>query len=864
MAWKNMPIREKLMAVILLTSAVVLFLTCVSFITYEFITLHKNMLSNYVTRSQIIAANSTASLAFQNPADATEVLASLKSDERLTQACIYDNKGKVFAKYPATQPTADFPAEVGTSGYREGHLEIFSPVVQEGRPLGTVYLQANLSALTDRYRAFLWLSLGIILGSLLVALLLSRMLQKQISMPILALAETAKAISEHRDYSVRAQKFSGDELGLLTDAFNQMLSEISAREQDLKASEANYREIFDKANDGIIVLDPDSASPIVDINDKTVQMTGYGPEEFKNMPIEKLVSGEPGSTLEDFIQWSQMAMTEGSQIFEWRFRHKDGHVFWVEVSLQKTLLAGKTRLIAFLRDISDRKRLEEISRLGESQAIENIRDYAIFLLDREGKVLTWNSGAEAIKGYSRAEILGKSNSIFYTAEDKAKGHPAEVLRAAAENGRYEEEGIRVRKDGSRFEADVIVTALRNEKGELRGYIKVTRNITEQKKAQDEIKQANGFLNTVLENLPNMVFVKDSKDLKFVMFNKAGEELLGISREELIGKNDHDLFPKEEADFFASKDRKTMQDGKLVDIPEEPIQTRHQGVRTLHTKKIPVLDAAGAPRFLMGISEDITEQKKQENLRVYARALEASNKDLQDFIFVASHDLQEPLRKIHAFGNFLDQEEKKSLSETGKDYLKRIRDASQRMSTLLSDLLDLTRITTRAKPFSRVDLNIIVQEVISDLEIRLEETGGKVETQELPVLDADPAQMRQLFQNLISNALKFHKPGEKPLIRISSEIDKAEEVCRLQVSDNGIGFDAKYAEKIFNIFQRLHGQGQYPGTGIGLAICRKVTERHGGKIQAQSQEGMGATFTITLPLRQAGVDSQPIEIEKVLD
>jgi signal transduction histidine kinase len=205
-----------------------------------------------------------------------------------------------------------------------------------------------------------------------------------------------------------------------------------------------------------------------------------------------------------------------------------------------------------------------------------------------------------------------------------------------------------------------------------------------------------------------------------------------------------------------------------------------------------------------------------------------------------------------------------LSETGKDYLKRIRDASQRMSTLLSDLLDLTRITTRAKPFSRVDLNIIVQEVISDLEIRLEETGGKVETQELPVLDADPAQMRQLFQNLISNALKFHKPGETPLIRISSEIDKAEEVCRLQVSDNGIGFDAKYAEKIFNIFQRLHGQGQYPGTGIGLAICRKVTERHGGKIQAQSQEGMGATFTITLPLRQAGVDSQPIEIEKVLD
>ena len=233
------------------------------------------------------------------------------------------------------------------------------------------------------------------------------------------------------------------------------------------------------------------------------------------------------------------------------------------------------------------------------------------------------------------------------------------------------------------------------------------------------------MNTVLENLPNMVFVKDTKDLKFVMFNKAGEALLGIPRTDLIGKNDYDFFPKTEADFFTSKDQKTIKEGKLVDIPEETIQTRH-GPRILHTKKIPVQDASGTPRFLLGISEDITEQKKQENLRVYAKALEASNKDLQDFIFVASHDLQEPLRKIQAFGNFLNDEEGKTLSETGRDYLKRIRDASMRMSTLLSDLLDLTRISTRAKPFEKVDLNEIVKEVVSDLEIRLGETGGKIE------------------------------------------------------------------------------------------------------------------------------------------
>jgi PAS domain S-box-containing protein len=988
----DMPIRQKLMTALLLTSGAVLLLTCSAFITYEIINLHKGMLDGYRTRAEIIASNSTASLAFQNQADASDVLGALKTDARITEACVYDDKGKVFARYPADTTMSAFPANPGLSGYRNGHLDIFCPIIQGDRTLGTVYVQSNLSALTDRYRAYAWLAAAVIAASLLLAYLLSRMLQNQISLPVLALAETAKTVSKQRDFSVRAKKFGGDELGSLTDAFNEMLAEILAREQALKASEANYREIFDKANDGIIITDPAATeNPILDMNASLEKMTGFNLEEYKKVPLEKLFSTEPGFTAADYAPLAQKALTEGPQLFEWLALHKDGHTYWIEVSLQKTILAGKTRLIAFMRDISDRKRLAEITRLGEAQAIESVKDYAIILLDREGKVLTWNAGAETIKGYKRAEILGKSISVFYTPEDNAKGHSKEVLESAVEKGRFEEEGWRVRKDGSRFEADVLVTALKNEKGELRGFVKVTRdvtefkkaqrelqektelldsilkniadgvvvaddkgefllfnpaaekisgrpganavpgmwteqfgiflpdgktlfpekenplakavqgeetnnvemflrnaghpegilvsasgrplkdekgrkrggvaifrNITEQKKAEEQIKQANAFLNTVLENLPNMVFVKDAKDLKFVMFNKAGEELLGIPRTDLIGKNDYDFFPKDEADFFTSKDQKTIKDGKLLDVAEETIQTRHRGPRILHTKKIPVLDASGIPRFLLGISEDITEQKKQENLRIYAKALEASNKDLQDFIFVASHDLQEPLRKIQAFGNFLNEEEGKSLSETGKDYLKRIRDASLRMSTLLSDLLDLTRITTRAKPFVPVALNEIVQEVLSDLEIRLEETGGKVEAEALPTLDADPAQMRQLFQNLIGNALKFHKPGETPLIRISAAIDKGEGVCRIQVKDNGIGFDAKYAEKIFNIFQRLHGQGQYPGTGIGLAICRKVVERHGGKIEAQSQEGAGALFVITLPLRQAGMNSKQSE------
>ena len=472
MLLSDLPIRRKLDGGhFAFTSGSVLALSCAAFITYEIVTLHKGLLDGYTTRAQIIASNSTASLAFQDAADATQVLGALKTDHRVMEACLYDPQGKILAKYPADTPTSSFPPGPAASGYRGGHLDIFCPVVQGDRTLGTVYLQSNLTALTDRYKVYAWLVAAIFAGSLLLAYLLSRRLQNQISRPILALARTAQAITRHRDFSVRAEKFSSDELGTLTDAFNQMLAEILAREQAVKASEANYREIFDKANDGIIITDPQAAeNPILDMNSSLEKMTGFSLEEYKKVPLEKLFSTEPGFTAADYAPLAQKALTEGPQLFEWVALHKDGHSYWIEVSLQKTILAGKTRLIAFMRDISDRKRLAEITRLGEAQAIETIKDYAIILLDREGKVLTWNAGAETIKGYKRAEILGKSISVFYTPEDNAKGHAQEVLKAAAKKGRFEEEGWRVHEKTVPSLKPTMRLSRRSkmQKGELRG------------------------------------------------------------------------------------------------------------------------------------------------------------------------------------------------------------------------------------------------------------------------------------------------------------------------------------------------------------------------------------------------------------
>jgi light-regulated signal transduction histidine kinase (bacteriophytochrome) len=273
------------------------------------------------------------------------------------------------------------------------------------------------------------------------------------------------------------------------------------------------------------------------------------------------------------------------------------------------------------------------------------------------------------------------------------------------------------------------------------------------------------------------------------------------------------------------------------------------------------DEAGALQGYVFMAHDISEQKRaEEALKSYATRLERSNRELEDFAYVASHDLQEPLRKVQAFGDRLQSKYGESLNDEARDYVERMQNAAGRMQTLINDLLSFSRVATKAQPFVPVDLNEAVREVVSDLEMRIEQIDGHVLIGNLPTVDADPLQMRQLLQNLISNALKFHRADEAPVVRISSRrVDTAEgpstddaltsDLFQILVEDNGIGFDTKYLDRIFTPFQRLHHRKEYEGTGIGLAICRKIVQRHGGDITAQSVPGEGTTFIITLPVRQ---------------
>ncbi len=370
---------------------------------------------------------------------------------------------------------------------------------------------------------------------------------------------------------------------------------------------------------------------------------------------------------------------------------------------------------------------------------------------------------------------------------------------------------------------------------------VTKRVVREEELRNKEMQASQFLSTIVENLPDMIFVKDAKDLRFVLFNKAGEELLGHKREDLIGKNDYDFFPETEADFFTQKDREVLSGNEVVDIPEEPIHTRF-GLRILHTKKYPLKNEKGESVYLLGISEDITDKKRSDELfRKQTFDLKKSNEDLEQFAYVASHDLQQPLRTIGSFIQLIEKKYSQYFDEEGKSYFNYVTGSVKDMHSLILDLLNYSR-TGRDIEYQDVDLNLVMVHVLQNLKKLIEENNTIVHYDQLPVIRSDQTMMMQLFQNLIQNAIKF-RSDENPVIDIQFENLPGE--WRFSFRDNSLGIPEEYKDKIFVIFQRIHSQPSHTGTGIGLAICKKIVERMGGRIWYEPNHDEGTTFFFIL-------------------
>jgi PAS domain S-box-containing protein len=384
------------------------------------------------------------------------------------------------------------------------------------------------------------------------------------------------------------------------------------------------------------------------------------------------------------------------------------------------------------------------------------------------------------------------------------------------------------------------------------------------KSNQELRddRALDYFQNIVETVREPLVILDS-DLRVTGASRSFYQAFSVTKEETEGRLIYELGDRQ-WDIPALRTlleeilpERTQFDGFEVEHEFPRVGRR---VILLNARRL-ISEERNATTILLAI-EDITDRKRiEEKLKVYAAKLKRSNSELQDFAQVASHDLQEPLRKIMAFGDRLKSKVGESLDEDCRDYLQRMLNAAARMQSLINDLLSFSRIETMGQPFVPTDLGLIASQVIVDLETSVEKAGGRVEIEELPTIDADPMQMRQLLQNLIGNSLKYFRAGVPPVVRVYSQkldapspesIDESalvRQLCQILVADNGIGFDEKYLDRIFTVFQRLHKKGEYEGTGVGLAICRKIVNRHGGTITARSSPGRGTTFVVTMPVRQ---------------
>lgn len=443
------------------------------------------------------------------------------------------------------------------------------------------------------------------------------------------------------------------------------------------------------------------------------------------------------------------------------------------------------------------------------------------------KAQQWQEAAEMLQG-QMAEVRRSKDHVLVAQADLER----DLKEAKAANDKLREELDK------RNRAERALTQRRQELESSKSVLEIhVQARTEQ--LQDLQRRYEMILNSAGEGVCGF-----DVEGKATFVNPTVAKLTGWPLAELIGKTEREIF------FHGRNGDPEVRTGLASD---EQVFYRHDGSAfPVAVVKTPINEGGRVVGSVV-LFKDITERKRAEDtLAQKAAELARSNSELEQFAFVASHDLQEPLRKIQAFGDRLKTKCEGMETPEVKDYLERMQNAAARMRTLINDLLTFSRVIRSSEPFVAVDLGQITREVLVDLEVRLEKTGAKIEASSLPTVDADPMQMRQLMLNLLSNALKFQAPGNVPVIRITGRtftVLSGEELAEISVQDNGIGFDEKYLDKIFAVFQRLHGRGEYEGTGVGLAVCRRIVDRHHGTIVAKSKVGEGATFIITVPVHQ---------------
>jgi PAS domain S-box-containing protein len=618
-------------------------------------------------------------------------------------------------------------------------------------------------------------------------------------------------------------------------------------------------------------------------------------------------------------------------------------------------MEGRRRLVdEALRESEERYRM----------LLDGVQDTAIFMMDPLGRVISWNAGAERIKGYSAGEIVGQNFACFFPPEDIERGRPEEILQVVAESGRYEEQSMRVRKDGSRFLANLIFTALRDAAGNLRGFSEFSHDLSESKEsgakyrglleaapdgmvvvnqdgeivllnvqaekqfgyhrdelvgqkvtniipqgfaerlvadslrsaadalaqqigtgieltgqrkdgsafpieimlsplessegilvtaairdisvrraAEQNLAQMEGRYRGLLEAAPDAMVVVNQEG-EIVLLNVQAEKQFGYHRDELIGQRVKNIIPEGFAERLAADGLRSAADALAQQIGTgiELVGQRKDGSTfPIEIMLSPLESAEGI--LVTAAIRDITKRKEADARLAQVNELKRSNEELGQFAYVASHDLQEPLRMVASYTQLLSRRYKGKLDADADQFIAFAVDGATRMQQLIQDLLAYSRVGTQEMDLDDTSSEEALQQAIEDLHGAIEESGALVTHDALPNVRADESQLRQLFQNLVGNAIKYQGPGI-PRVHVSAA-RTGEKKWMFSVQDNGLGIDPRYFERIFGMFQRLHKREEFAGTGIGLAICKKIIERHGGTISVESQPGQGSNFHFEL-------------------
>jgi PAS domain S-box-containing protein len=595
------------------------------------------------------------------------------------------------------------------------------------------------------------------------------------------------------------------------------------------------------------------------VNPQFAQISGYTQDELLDMNPLKLVHPED----RERVVQKAVEMLKGNLLYPYEFRVTHGacDIHWAMGTVNSIYYKGKRAILGTFMDITELKRAEEALRESERRyrlLAEKVSD-VIWNMDMDLRITYISPSVTRLAGFSVEEAVGLTVEEFLapaSLEVVMKTFEEELpIRRIEQQDPFRSRTLELevtRKDGSTVWTENTVSFLRAPDGRPIGIVGVTRDITERKQAEEALRESERRYRLLAENVTDVITCVDM-NLRPTYLSPSITHLLGYSVEEAMARGiEESLTP---ASIEAITEALSIEMALEHDQQKDQFRRRVQELEFYHkdgsTVWVEVMvsflrNSEGQPVEVVSVLRDITERKQaREELHKTLTELERSNKELEQFAYVASHDLQEPLRMIASYVQLLARRYEGQLDADADDFIAYAVGGASRMQKMINDLLTYSRVGTRGKPFQTTDCQAVLDQVLANLKVAVEESSAVVTYDPLPMVIADESQMAQLFQNLIDNAIKFHDEAS-PRVHISAKQKEKDWV--FSVRDNGIGIDPQYYQRIFMLFQSLHNREEYSGTGMGLAICKRIVERHGGRIWVESELGKGSTFYFTISKR----------------